>query len=132
LFFRLLLPPALVAVNRDGCRARPATAPQTALSSDFIAAFPACKVGFTVTAIMGQSESNNYVGLREMERRAAGTGSLDDCDLCEPTLEREIELDLERKALENTLLRKRIDPLEKSQEYRCCPEGAEEDNGDED
>ncbi len=54
-------------------------------------------------------------------------GCLDDCDVCEPTLEREIELDLERKALENKLLQKQIDLLEKSQEYRCCPEGEEED-----
>src|SRR6185295_12872776 len=48
-------------------------------------------------------------------------GCLDDCDVCEPNLEREIELDLERKALENKLLQKQIDLLEKSQEYRCCP-----------
>jgi hypothetical protein len=58
-------------------------------------------------------------------------GCLDDCDVCEPTLEREIELDLERKALENKLLQKQIDLLEKSQEYRCCPVGEAEDDGDE-
>jgi len=58
-------------------------------------------------------------------------GCLDDCDVCEPTLEKEIELDLERKALENKLLQKQIDLLEKSQEYRCCPAGeAEEDDED--
>jgi hypothetical protein len=57
-------------------------------------------------------------------------GCLDDCDVCEPTLEREIELDLERKALENKLLQKKIDLLEKSQEYRCCPAGEEEEDGD--
>ena len=49
-------------------------------------------------------------------------GCLDDCDVCEPTLSREIELDLARKALENDLLKKQIELLEKSQEYRCCPE----------
>jgi len=58
-------------------------------------------------------------------------GCLDDCDVCEPTLEREIELDLERKALENKLLQKQIDLLEKSQEYRCCPVGEAEDDGGE-
>ena len=58
-------------------------------------------------------------------------GCLDDCDVCEPTLEKAIELDLERKALENKLLQKQIDLLEKSQEYRCCPVGeAEEDEED--
>ncbi len=41
-------------------------------------------------------------------------GCLDDCDLCEPILK-------ERMQLENDLLRKQIELLEKSQEYRCCP-----------
>jgi hypothetical protein len=54
-------------------------------------------------------------------------GCLDDCDVCEPALEKAIELDLERKALENQLLKKQIDLLEKSQEYRCCPADEEED-----
>jgi hypothetical protein len=53
-------------------------------------------------------------------------GCLDECDVCEPSLDREIELDLERKQLENKLLKKQIDLLEKSQEYRCCPDGDEE------
>lgn len=48
-------------------------------------------------------------------------GCLDDCDVCEPARQREIALDLERKALENELLKKQIELLEKSQEYRCCP-----------
>jgi hypothetical protein len=49
---------------------------------------------------------------------------LDECDACEASLEREIELDLEAKELENKLLQRKIDLLEKSQEYRCCPGGA--------
>jgi hypothetical protein len=53
-------------------------------------------------------------------------GCLDECDVCEPSLDREIELDLERKGLENELLKQQIGLLEKSQEYRCCPEGEEE------
>jgi hypothetical protein len=56
-------------------------------------------------------------------------GCLDDCDTCEPNLDRSIELDLERKQLENELLKKRIELLEKSQEYRCCP-ADEEESGD--
>lgn len=53
-------------------------------------------------------------------------GCLDSCDVCEPTLEKEIQLDLERKQLQNELLKKQIALLEKSQEYRCCPVGEEE------
>jgi hypothetical protein len=34
---------------------------------------------------------------------------------------RAIELDLERKALENELLKRRIELLDQAQEYRCCP-----------
>jgi hypothetical protein len=41
-------------------------------------------------------------------------GCLDDCDMCEPWLK-------EKMQLENDLLRKQIELLEKSQEYRCCP-----------
>jgi hypothetical protein len=53
-------------------------------------------------------------------------GCLDDCDVCEPSLERSIELELEHKQLQNELLKKQIELLEKSQEYRCCPAGEEE------
>lgn len=49
-------------------------------------------------------------------------GCIDDCDVCEPSLDREIQLDLDRKQLENELLKKQIQLLEKSQEYRCCPD----------
>lgn len=41
-------------------------------------------------------------------------GSMDECDICEP-------LAKERMQLENDLLRRQIELLEKSQEYRCCP-----------
>jgi len=41
-------------------------------------------------------------------------GCLDNCDICEPQVK-------ERMQLENDLLRKQIELLEKSQEYRCCP-----------
>ncbi|MEO6960313.1 MAG: hypothetical protein ABI081_10070 [Burkholderiaceae bacterium] len=48
-------------------------------------------------------------------------GSLDNCDICEPELQQQIALDLMHEDLENQLLKKQIDLLEKSQEYRCCP-----------
>ena len=53
-------------------------------------------------------------------------GCLDKCSTCEDSREKSIALDLERKALENKLLAKQIDLLEKSHEYRCCPVGEEE------
>jgi len=59
-------------------------------------------------------------------------GCLDDCNICEPALLREIDLDLERKKLENDLLSKKIDLLEKSQEYRCCPGESKSDSDDDD
>jgi hypothetical protein len=46
---------------------------------------------------------------------------LDDCDSCEPARKREIELELAAKELDNRLLQRQIELLEKSQQYRCCP-----------
>ena len=54
-------------------------------------------------------------------------GCLDECDVCEPTLDEEIALELERKKLENEMLKKQIELLDKSQEYRCCPAGEVEE-----
>jgi hypothetical protein len=48
-------------------------------------------------------------------------GCLDACNICEPELQQQIALDLVHRDLENQLLKKQIDLLEKSQEYRCCP-----------
>lgn len=47
-------------------------------------------------------------------------GCLDDCATCEPALQRQIELELTRKDLENQLLKRQIELLDKAQEYRCC------------
>ena len=68
---------------------------------------------------------------REIALPTAGIivkGCLDECDTCEPHLEREIELDLQRKHLENELLKRQIELLDKAQEYRCCPDGDEDDD----
>ena len=59
-------------------------------------------------------------------------GCLDECNICEPALLKEIELDLERKKLKNERLKKQTELLEKSQEYRCCPAGEAEEGGDND
>jgi hypothetical protein len=53
-------------------------------------------------------------------------GCLDDCDVCEDTLEQEIKLDLERKRLENVRLQREIDLMDKDQQHRCCPKSEEE------
>lgn len=52
---------------------------------------------------------------------------LDECDVCEPALDEAMKLEIERQRLENALLQKQIDLLEKHQDYRCCP--APEDDG---
>jgi len=57
-------------------------------------------------------------------------GCLDECNVCEDGRKREIQLDLERKDLENKLLARQIELLDKAQEYRCCPVGEAEDEGD--
>jgi hypothetical protein len=51
-------------------------------------------------------------------------GCMDECDICEPEVQRAIELDLQNKHLQNELLKKQIELLDKSQEYRCCPDGS--------
>ena len=48
-------------------------------------------------------------------------GCIDDCDVCEPEVHRSIQLELDEKDLRNQLLKRQIELLEKSQEYRCCP-----------
>jgi hypothetical protein len=48
-------------------------------------------------------------------------GCLDDCDICEPEVERAIHLELDNKRLQNELLKRQIELLDKAQEYRCCP-----------
>ncbi len=53
-------------------------------------------------------------------------GCLDDCEVCEPALKRKIKLDLDRQELENELLKRQIELLDQSQEYRCCPPAAPE------
>jgi hypothetical protein len=51
-------------------------------------------------------------------------GCLDECSICEASLDREIQLELEKKELQNKLRQRQIELLDKSQEYRCCPEGS--------
>lgn len=57
-------------------------------------------------------------------------GCLDDCNVCEDTRQVSIKLDLERKQLENERLKRQIELLDQSQEYRCCPVGEAEETED--
>lgn len=57
-------------------------------------------------------------------------GCIDECNVCEPERKTEIKLDLQRKELENKLLTRKIELLEQSQEYRCCPAGEVEEEED--
>jgi hypothetical protein len=52
-------------------------------------------------------------------------GCLDECDVCEPTLERMIQLEIDRKQLENDKLRREIELMDHDQQHRCCPGSAE-------
>ena len=49
---------------------------------------------------------------------------MDDCGICEPEVERSLELELERLALQNQLLARQIELLDKHSDYRCCPAGS--------
>jgi hypothetical protein len=53
-------------------------------------------------------------------------GCLDDCDVCEPTLHESMQLDLDRKKLENEKLKREIDLMDQDQQHRCCPADADE------
>jgi hypothetical protein len=48
-------------------------------------------------------------------------GCLDECNICEDAVVKSRMLDLERQQLQNELLKKQIELLAQSQEYRCCP-----------
>ena len=49
-------------------------------------------------------------------------GCLDECNTCEDAQKQLIMLEIEGKKLQNKLLERQIELLDKSQEYRCCPE----------
>lgn len=48
-------------------------------------------------------------------------GCLDDCDICEPEVQKKTQLELTHLDLQNQLLQRQIELLDKAQEYRCCP-----------
>jgi hypothetical protein len=47
---------------------------------------------------------------------------LDDCNICEDDAKRRITLELDRLDLENKLLARQIELLDKSKDYTCCPD----------
>jgi hypothetical protein len=46
---------------------------------------------------------------------------LDECGICEPNVLKREELELAHMELQNQLLARQIELLDKAQEYRCCP-----------
>ena len=48
---------------------------------------------------------------------------LDKCGICEPNELKREELELAQMELQNQLLARQIELLDKAQEYRCCPAG---------
>ena len=48
-------------------------------------------------------------------------GCFDDCNICEPELQKKTQLEIVRLDLQNQLLKRQIELLDKAQEYRCCP-----------
>ena len=53
-------------------------------------------------------------------------GCMDTCDICEPELQKKMQLELEHLDLQNKLLKRQIELLDKDQEHRCCPVAATE------
>ena len=53
-------------------------------------------------------------------------GCLDTCDICEPEVQKKMQLELDRLDLQNKLLKRQIELLDKDQEHRCCPAAATE------
>ena len=77
------------------------------------------KTGGFTTEIRTQFEYT-----RESSLPTAGVivkGCFDDCNICEPELQKKMQLELTQLDLQNQLLKRRIDLLDKAQEYRCCP-----------
>ena len=61
---------------------------------------------------------------RETSLPTAGVivkGCFDDCNICEPELQKEKQLALQHLELQNQLLKRQIELLDQAQEYRCCP-----------
>lgn len=78
------------------------------------------------TGVVNQKAKTEFDYERKTSIPTAGVivkTCLDDCSACEPQIEKKIELELQRLDLQNKLLAKQIELLEKSQAYRCCPAG---------
>ncbi|HMN62367.1 MAG TPA: hypothetical protein PJ988_18520 [Anaerolinea sp.] len=54
---------------------------------------------------------------------------LDDCSICEEAVDQREKLELQRLDLENKLLARQIELLDKAQEYRCCPVPSDSTDG---
>ena len=55
-------------------------------------------------------------------------GCFDECNICEPELQKKTQLELTGLDLQNQLLQRQIELLDKAQEYRCCPTAEADDD----
>lgn len=87
-----------------------------------------------IEGIGGQASKQAIFEINYERRTALPTagvivrGCLDSCNVCEPELQKRIQLELARLDLENQLLKRQIELLDKAQEYRCCPAPATDDD----
>jgi hypothetical protein len=80
------------------------------------------------TGKVSKSAQEEFGYTRKTSLPTAGVivkGCLDECNTCEPALHRKIDLELEHARLQNELLKRQIELLDKSQEYRCCGDKAD-------
>jgi hypothetical protein len=79
------------------------------------------------TGLVSKEAQTEYGFERQTCLPTAGVivkGCIDTCNVCEPEMQKKMQLELERLDLQNQLLKRQIDLLDKSQEYRCCPGGS--------
>lgn len=87
-----------------------------------------------IEGIGGQASKQAIFKINYERRTALPTagvivrGCLDSCNVCEPELQKRVQLELARLDLENQLLKRQIELLDKAQEYRCCPAPATDDD----
>ncbi len=83
----------------------------------------------TQTGLVSKQAQEEFGYERNTSLPTAGVivkGCIDSCNICEPELQKKLQLELEHLELQNKLLARQIELLDQSQEYRCCPAGAVE------
>jgi hypothetical protein len=118
--------PALSTISIDDETRRAALA---AVQADLEGAGMVDKAGAPTQAIIAQ------LSWERQELLPTGglmvKGCLDECNVCDDMRIRDVETQLENKRLQNELLKRQIELLDKHSDYRCCPVGEAETEDDE-